>query len=112
MATKSKTKPAAKPMNEFIDEGTISITVKGGEHEGNHTIDVMAMYFAIEPLHKKHGVGEKDWNSTAEFLNDLSAAVAKQLGWESCSSSVAYDLWHKITSAWMALKKNMPSMQS
>jgi hypothetical protein len=112
MAKRKSVVTPTKSTNELTDEGILEINVKGGEHAGRISVDVMAMYFAIHPLHKKHNVGTKGWNATADFLNDLAAVVSKQLGWEKCSTGFAFDLWHKISRAWVALKKNMHSMQS
>lgn len=109
MTKKRATKPAAKPAsNELIDEGTIEINITGGENAGKHSIDVMSTKIAMEPVEIRHNCGVEGWTATGEFLKDLSETTAKHLGWQSMSSQLAYQLWHKVSKAWVELKKNMP----
>ncbi len=108
----SRTPKAAASHDEPQDilDGTLSLRVRGGELDGKVVaIDVMSASLACEALTTRHGVYEKGWKATPEFLRDLTD-VFRSEGVEGCTASLAYQLWHKVTKAWSDLKKNMSEL--
>ena len=112
--SKTKKKPACAPaLAEIIDQDALRIRVNGGEHDGETlSLDVVTTKLAMEAVERKHKTTDPGWLVTAEFLTDLGAAMAKHLGWEKCSGSFAYQLWIKVSEAWVDLKKNIDLKQS
>lgn len=104
---KTTRKPKKTTGTELSDDGSIDVTIKGGENDGKKiSVDVMAYQIAIAPVEAKHNVTRKGWTSTAEFLNDLASATANHLNLPTCSGFFAYHLWHMVARKYLELKKN------
>ncbi len=107
--------------NEIVD-GTISYTVRGGDHDGEkHSVDLYIVSMIVRELEKlpefqpaemsqdekaEKGLDlEKSFfRSTPEFACELSRRIEKYFGF--CTPSIAQSLWSKLDEFHAKLKKN------
>lgn len=88
-----------------LNDGTLAFRINDGPHAGETiTLDILAARVAIQAVELKHNV-TGEFVMTPEFLADLVAAV-KSVGVEYCSPTLAAQIWHRVTDAWIELKKN------
>lgn len=102
-STRGKQEPS--PNGHFID-GTITIEVQGGPHDGKTiTMDASVVSLASVPLEKKHKLVTKgeQIHATAEFLVDLDAKL-KSIGYES-TPTIALHAWIKASEYLKAIQK-------
>ncbi len=103
---KAKAKPVAEETE--LDDGTLSMRLKGGQHDGLLVkLDLIVVKLAFEKVETKHKVGA-GFSATPEFLKDLCAA-AQSAGVTGCTLTMAYQLWHSVAKRWADLGKSTHS---
>lgn len=87
-----------------LQDGTIE--VKCGERE--FAVDLVSLKLAGEEVEGRHQLPENKYRPTPEFLRDLAEAY-QSVGVESCTPTMAQQLWKHAWELWAGLKKNSPS---
>ena len=100
--------PQPKPeSNGQLIDGTITIEVKGGPHDGEKIhMDATVVKLAAEQLQAKHGLKEDDKGlirPTAEFAVDLDKAL-QVVGYKS-TATIAIHAWIRASEYFVELQK-------
>lgn len=104
---KTKKRLPAKPAIPTIGDGTVSVKVKGGAHDGETlSLDLINLILAIEPVEAAHKVAA-GFKANPKFTTDLATAF-RSAGVPGCTPTMAYDLWCFARNAWYELKKDTP----
>lgn len=105
--TKRKTvRPKRAESNGQLIDGTISIEVRGGPHDGEKIhMDATVVKLAAEKLQAKHKLPIEDglMAPTAEFAVDLDKAL-RGVGYKS-TPTIAIHAWIKASEYFVALQK-------
>ena len=105
--TKRKTvRPKRAESNGQLIDGTISIEVRGGPHDGEKIhMDATVVKLAAEKLQAKHKLPIEDglMAPTAEFAVDLDKAL-QGVGYKS-TPTIAIHAWIKASEYFVALQK-------
>lgn len=105
--TKRKTvRPKRAESNGQLIDGTISIEVRGGPHDGEKIhMDATVVKLAAEKLQAKHKLPIEDglMAPTAEFAVDLDKAL-QGIGYKS-TPTIAIHAWIKASEYFVALQK-------
>lgn len=95
------TKTKRTSQNGYITDGSLKISVKGGDYDGETIeMDLMLLRLASEESIKEHPLREVTRNRqkmlepTAEFAMDLTNRL-KRLGYK-CSPAIAVNAWLKM----------------
>lgn len=99
-------RPKRAESNGQLVDGTISIVVRGGPHDGETLqMDATVVKLVAEKLQAKHSLPVKDGHiqPTAEFAIDLDRAL-QDLGYKS-TPTIAVHAWIKAVEYFIELQK-------